>query len=185
MKNAGIRPFGGFTLIELLVVILIIGILASVSLPQYEKAVFKSRYSAMIPLVKTLAAAQESYFMANGHYTTDFSELDVEIPSSFTPTSKTYASFGGSVYANADESIYVGMAMDNANIMGVQFFFPEKHVGYRIAFQNGQIWVGDVKKGVNYCIEMNLAWNQYCSWLVNSPTAVVLNWWGRWYPIES
>lgn len=63
-----------FTLIELLVVVLIIGILAAVALPQYERAVARSRAAAaevwVADAVKaaeqvrldTIASGQETYF---------------------------------------------------------------------------------------------------------------------------
>lgn len=70
----------GFTLIELLVVVLIIGILAASALPGYEVAVGKSRTAQIRALLKTVSAAQQVFYMANGYYTTRFADLDVELP---------------------------------------------------------------------------------------------------------
>ena len=77
MRNTNTRR--GFTLIELLVVVLIIGILAAVAVPQYRKAVDKSRVLKVLPIMRSILNAQDAYYLANGTYTNDMDQLDVHI----------------------------------------------------------------------------------------------------------
>ena len=73
-----------FTLIELLVVVFIIGILAAVALPQYQKAVTKSKVSSIMPLFRAIANAEETYYLVNNQYTKSYDELAVELPAGAT-----------------------------------------------------------------------------------------------------
>ena len=76
----------GFTLIELLVVVLIIGILAAVAVPQYQKAVEHSKATQALTLLKSVAQAAEAYYLANGKEFEYFDDLDINIP--WTGTTK-------------------------------------------------------------------------------------------------
>ena len=70
----------GFTLIELLVVVLIIGILSAVALPQYQKAVEKSRAAEALTNLRALVNAMQLSKMANGVPAEKLEDLDVSLP---------------------------------------------------------------------------------------------------------
>ena len=70
-----------FTLIELLVVVLIIGILAAVAVPQYQKAVAKARLATMFSLVKNITYALEIYYLTNDTYPVSLEDIDITFPS--------------------------------------------------------------------------------------------------------
>ncbi len=65
----------GFTLIELLVVVLIIGILAAIALPQYTKAVERSRMAEAVQTLGDLATAQSVFYMQKNTFAEDWDDL--------------------------------------------------------------------------------------------------------------
>ena len=88
----------GFTLIELLVVVLIIGILAAVALPQYQVAVEKSRATQLLVSLKSLADAQEVFYLANNAYTSDATLLDVDMPTNLPDGVTVSVGYGSDGY---------------------------------------------------------------------------------------
>ena len=78
----------GFTLIELLVVVLIIGILAAVALPQYTKAVEKSRTREAVLTLQSMQKALTLCYLQYSNVAEEcgtgengiFSRMDIEIP---------------------------------------------------------------------------------------------------------
>ena len=83
----------GFTLLELLVVVLIIGILAGIALPQYQKAVMKSRYSAMMDIVNAINDAEDRYYLLHDKYASTFDGLDIDLSGCSLSSNKKKCSY--------------------------------------------------------------------------------------------
>ena len=128
-----------FTLIELLVVVLIIGILAAVALPQYQKAVEKARIAEASTILRAIANANQVFFAANGRYASEneLELLDVEIPgqvrtqgNKITAINTKYFEYSSKKDSHGDTEIAIAYRIEprNNNITNLFFLYisPEE-----------------------------------------------------------
>ena len=136
----------GFTLIELLVVVLIIGILSAVALPQYQKAVLKSRYSTLMAGAKAIADAEEVYFLENGTYTDRMDKLNISMDSPVclneivqTQTTSCPEGFYFLITAAESKSSVLGIFVTGSKAplyYGIYFNYSASHPGKQVCIVN-------------------------------------------------
>ena len=64
--NTPPRSSKGFTLVEIMIVVVIIGLLAAMAIPAFQKVRQSSQDKAVLNNARQLAAAADQYFLENG-----------------------------------------------------------------------------------------------------------------------
>jgi len=154
----------GFTLIELLVVVLIIGILAAVALPQYQKAVRKARLSEVATTFNSISKGIDMWLLENdcpnGGITPD---LDITLDSRYTKVGLWNYECGSSGRNGCCE-IYL-------------------NTSYNADQTTGNKWLGDGGRniGIHWWQNSNGQWGLAPGFVPSSAKPEVCRWWKDLY----
>ncbi len=131
-QYAGYSGRIGFTLIELLVVVLIIGILAAVALPQYQKAVKKAQGREIMVTMDALDKGFTAYYLSNGGPLNVITSEDLDIA---LPRLK-YAKYTDSYSSSSSSSTFAIIRPENPGADGI----PGKHWNSLIQVGSTSFW---------------------------------------------
>jgi general secretion pathway protein G len=81
----------GFTLLEVLIVVIIIGVLASLALPNYIASLEKAKSGEAASNVGAIRASLDRYWYQNQAITTNLDNLDIDNPNNITNKLYTYS----------------------------------------------------------------------------------------------
>lgn len=135
----------GFTLIELLVVVLIIGILAGVALPQYTKAVEKSRAANAFQIIKSINEAEQLANLERG--TSDVIYPFEDLSVSFTDKNGNTAT--GTSFEGKDFTFTLGL------FQGMYTYTADSAAQALTYRPNKSPYFLGIKNGRRFCVGLN------------------------------
>jgi prepilin-type N-terminal cleavage/methylation domain-containing protein len=104
----------GFTLIEVLIVVIILGILATIAVPQFTKMMYRARTAEAYSTMGALKTALEVYKLEHTTYTDVLGDLDITFPDGATGS----PNFDYEI-TNADDTTYTIEATGKEKAAGV------------------------------------------------------------------
>ncbi|HUL54784.1 MAG TPA: prepilin-type N-terminal cleavage/methylation domain-containing protein [Opitutaceae bacterium] len=104
-----LRSGKGFTLVEIMIVVVIIGLLAAMAIPAFQKVRANSQDKTVLNNMRVIGAAADEYFMEYGTYTVEITSLvgsSAYIRAINTVANEAYPA----VYTQASPIIVTGIA---------------------------------------------------------------------------
>jgi type IV pilus assembly protein PilA len=81
-----LRSRRGFTLIELLIVVVVIGLLAAIAIPKFQNTKGKTYTASLKSDLRNLATAEEAYFYEHSAYSSNLTNLNINLSSGVSVT---------------------------------------------------------------------------------------------------